>query len=285
MPLEERVKIRRVLTDTALARQHDRLLAGGPPRKRIDVPWKRFVRSRYPAPALALACKAQTMLAQGEYEAVNLFSRIAGGLAIAGAPLDLVAAATRVATDEIRHADYAFRFAALLGGKDDVVIDVRSRRAEQRWGSKLNLETLDRMMIEIPAIGEGLACALLAASRERASDVVARPLYDSILADEVHHTRLGWYYLAWRAPQWTAAERQRAADRAGEVDHRGREALLVGTRRAGRKPQGRPRPRGARERRPARGHPAHHGGGESCRRSTSWASGRRTRGRSATRGK
>src|SRR3984957_6626194 len=224
MQLEERVKIRRVLTDTALARQHDRLIAGGPPRKRFAIPWARFVRSRYPAPALALACKAQTMLAQGEYEAVDLFSRIAGGLAIAGAPLDLVAAATRVATDEIRHADYAFRFAALLGAKDDVVIDVRSRRAEQRWGTQLDLETLDRMMIEIPAIGEGLACALLAASRERASDVVARPLYDLILADEVHHTRLGWYYLAWRAPQWTAAERQRAADRAGgaiiEVEER-----------------------------------------------------------------
>ncbi|MGH7297832.1 MAG: ferritin-like domain-containing protein, partial [Polyangiaceae bacterium] len=217
MALDERVRIRRVLTDTALARQHDRLIAGGPPRKRVEVPWKRFVRSRYPAPALALACKAQTMLAQGEYEAVDLFSRIAGALAVSGAPLDLVAAATRVATDEIRHADYAFRFAALLGGRDDVAIDVRSRRAEQRWGTKLDMETLDRMMIEIPAIGEGLACALLAASRERASDVVARPLYDSILADEVHHTRLGWYYLAWRAPQWSTAEKQRAADRAGEA--------------------------------------------------------------------
>ena len=217
MPLAERVKIRRVLTDTALARQHDRLIAGGGRRKRFDVPWKRFVRSKYPAPALALACKAQTMLAQGEYEAVDLFSRIAGALAVNGAPLDLVAAATRVATDEIRHADYAFRFAALLGGRDDVVIDIRSRRAEQRWGTKLDMETLDRMMLEIPAVGEGLACALLAASRERARDVVARPLYDSILADEVHHTRLGWYYLAWRAPQWTKAERQRAADRAGDA--------------------------------------------------------------------
>jgi hypothetical protein len=217
MPLDERVKIRRVLTETPLARQHDRLIDGGPRRKRVPVPWKRFVRSRYPAPALALACKAQTMLAQGEYEAVDLFSRIAGALAVNGAPLDLIAAATRVASDEIRHADYAFRFAALLGGRDDVVIDVRSRRAEQRWGTKLDIETLDRMMLEIPAVGEGLACALLAASRERASDVVARPLYDSILADEVHHTRLGWYYLAWRAPQWTQAERQRVAERAGEV--------------------------------------------------------------------
>jgi hypothetical protein len=217
MPLEERIQIRRVLTQGPLARQHDRLLAGRGARKIVEVPWSKFDRSKYPAPALALACKAQTMLATGEYEAVDLFSRIAAGLAINGAPIDLVAAATRVAADEIRHADYAFRFAALLGGTDDVRIDVRSKRAEQRWGTRMDLGMLDLLMIEIPAVGEALACALIAASRKRARDPVARALYTSILGDEVHHTRLGWYYLAWRAPQWSAAERQRAADRAGEV--------------------------------------------------------------------
>ena len=30
-----------------------------------------------------------------------------------------------------------------------------------------------------------------------------------ILGDEVHHARLGWYYFAWRAPQWSKAEQQR----------------------------------------------------------------------------
>jgi hypothetical protein len=214
---QERVEIRRVLTASPLARQHDRMLTGRITRKHVDVPWSKFDRSKYPEPALALACKAQTMLATGEYEAVDLFSRMASALAINGAPIDLVAAATRVATDEIRHADYAFRFAALLGGTDDVRIEVRSQRAQDRWGAKLDLGVLDLMMIEIPAVGEALACALLGASRERASDVVARPLYSSILGDEVHHTRLGWYYLGWRAPQWSRAERQRAADRAGEV--------------------------------------------------------------------
>jgi hypothetical protein len=157
------------------------------------------------------------MLATGEYEAVDLFSRIAAGLAINGAPIDLVAAATRVPTDEIRHADYAFRMAALCGGTEDVPIEVRSEHALDRWGRRLDLETLDHMMVEIPAVGEALACALLGASYARASDPVARSLFRSILGDEVHHTRLGWYYLAWRAPQWSVAERQRIADRTGEV--------------------------------------------------------------------
>jgi hypothetical protein len=216
MAVLERIRIRRALTDTPLARQHDRTVSGRSTRRVVAVPWSKFDRSKYPEAALSLACKAQTMLATGEYEAVDLFSRIAAGMVVNGVPIDLVAAATRVATDEIRHCDYAFRMAALCGGAD-VDIEMRRGRAQARWSTSLDLETLDHMMIEIPAIGEGLACALLAASRDRASDPVARPLFTSILGDEVHHTRLGWYYLAWRAPQWSVAERQRIADRAGEV--------------------------------------------------------------------
>jgi len=217
VPAPDHIRIRRVLTETPLARQHDQTLSGRSTRKVVAVPWSRFDRSKYPEPALALACRAQTMLATGEYEAVDLFSRIAAAMVSNGLPIDLVAAAARAATDEIRHCDFAFRMAALCAGKDDVVIDVLSGRAQARWSRAVDLETLDAMMVEIPAIGEGLACALLAASRDRATDPVVRPFYTSILGDEVHHTRLGWYYLAWRAPQWSMAERQRIADRAGEV--------------------------------------------------------------------
>ena len=49
------------------------------------------------------------------------------------------------------------------------------------------------------------------------TDPVARALFTSIIGDEVHHARLGWYYFAWRAPQWTHAERQRLADRVGDL--------------------------------------------------------------------
>jgi hypothetical protein len=217
MSVPERLAIRRVLTQSPLARQHDRTLTGTLTRTPAKIPWSSFDRARYPEPALALACKAQTMLATGEYQAVELFSRLAAGLALNGAPIDLVASAARAATDEIRHADYAFRFAALCGGKDDVAIEVRPKRTEKRWGMALDLESIDFMMVEIAAIGEALACALIRASRERASDVVARPLFTSILGDEVHHTRIGWYYLEWRGPQWTRVERQRVADHAGRM--------------------------------------------------------------------
>jgi 1,2-phenylacetyl-CoA epoxidase catalytic subunit len=209
--------VRRALTDTPLARAHEARLAkraqGRPPK----IPWERFDRTLYPEPALALAYDAQARLAVGEYSAVDLFARIASGLSLVGAPFDLIAAATCIPTDELRHADYAIRFAALCAGKESVELSIDVRMLEARWKQKLDLERLDYEIVEIAAIGETLACALLGACSERATDPVAKAVYDTILSDEIHHARLGWYYLAWRAPQWSQRERQRVSDRAGRM--------------------------------------------------------------------
>jgi hypothetical protein len=105
--------------------------------------------------------------------------------------------------------------ASLLAGRE-ATFDI-DPVATPWWRGRLGLEELDRFIIEVPAIGETLACSLLSACQERATEPVLHAIYSAIVSDEVHHARLGWYYLAWRAPQWTHAERQRAADRAGEI--------------------------------------------------------------------
>jgi hypothetical protein len=210
------VKVRRVLTDTPLARQHDRaILQHGSARHR-PIPFDRFDRTKYPAAAVELSLQAQKALAVGEYTAVDLFAHVASSLAMNGAPFDIVAAATRVPSDEIRHADITFRMARLLAGRD-VEVQFDREAMTLRWTDGTDLEALDATMTEVSAIGETLACALLSACVERATDPTLRALFRSIVADEVHHARLGWYYLAWRAPQWTRAERQRVADRAGAL--------------------------------------------------------------------
>jgi hypothetical protein len=208
------VRIRRVLTETPLARLHERTILQRGPRKGIAVPWRSFRRDAHPPAALALAYDAQRMLALGEYSAVSLFARFVDGLARAGAPFDLVSAAARVPEDEIRHADLAFRFAALCAGRE---ITVESAEDTKRsvWHERLTLEDLDSFAIEVVAIGETLACGLLSACRDGATDPLAHAIYGNIVADEVHHARLGWYYLLWRAPQWSDADRQRVADVAG----------------------------------------------------------------------
>ena len=174
--------------------------------------------------------------AVGEWMAVDLFARLTAALTLANAPIDLVAAAAKIPTDEVRHADLALRMAAALI-EEDVYQPAIDTERHVYLAAPLSLEDLDYAMLEMPAIGETLACALLSASRDGAKDPVARAVFSSLLRDEVHHARLGWYYLAWRSEQWTAAERQRVADRAGNF------VAVVETMFA----RGRDAPRGSRQ--------------------------------------
>jgi hypothetical protein len=79
-----------------------------------------------------------------------------------------------------------------------------------------NRENVDFLVLKYAAVGETLAAALLTECRRRAKDRVARALFTSLAADEVHHARLGWYYAAYRSPLWSVRERQGLADRVGE---------------------------------------------------------------------
>jgi hypothetical protein len=231
--------LRRLLTETPLARQHERVMQGRPRHAIAPIPWGGFDRRRWPDGALALALDAQRKLAMGEYLAVDLFARVASAVALHGAPIDLVAAAAGIPSDEIRHADITLRMASLMAG-GDIAVDVKKELLATRYSPRMTQEELDDFIVEVPAIGETLACALLKACADRATDPTVKALYANIVRDEVHHARFGWYYLHWRAPQWTQAERQRVADRMGthvvEIERRfwkGRDAPK-GARKAAR---------------------------------------------------
>jgi hypothetical protein len=218
----ERLRVRRRLTETPLARLHEHTLLAKGPRARRAIPWKSFDRSKYPEAALRLATTAQRSLALGEYGAVDLFSHMAIDLSLNGAPFDLVASCTKAASDEMRHADYAMRMGALFAGAP-VSFDLDRDGLRKVVSKRLSLEDLDITMLEVGVMSETLACALLSECARRASDPVAKALFGSLVADEVHHARLGWYYMAWRSPEWSRAQRQRVADRAG--------VMLVNTER------------------------------------------------------
>jgi hypothetical protein len=225
-------RLRRTLTHTPLARQYARTAVD-----RID--YAAFDRARYPAAARRAAAVAQSSLAVGEWMAVDVFARLTTALTLASAPIDLVAAAASIPAEEVRHADLALRMAAALTDEPVEAPPVEPNR-HGYLAAPMTLENLDFAMLELPAMGETLACAMLSASRDCATDPVVRAHFKALLRDEVSHARLGWYYLAWRNETWTPAERQRVADRAGNfVAHvevmfgRGRDAPR-GARKAAR---------------------------------------------------
>ncbi len=236
-PAEDgRYIVRRRLTGTPLERRLE--LRVREHARGLD--WKAFDRKQYPEAALALAYDAARRLAIGEYGAIALFARAASSVSLNGVPFDLVCAAAEVPADEARHAELAVRVAALVGGcaPEEVCLPIDREAVEASWPRVLDLETLDHFMVDVAAVSETLAAALLTGCQRTATDPVLRGFFKSLVADEIHHARLGWYYLAWRAPQWDRSARQRIADRTGslvaDVEHRfwiGRDAPR-GCRRA-----------------------------------------------------
>lgn len=201
----------RTMSATPLARAHEHQL------RKLD--WARFDRRRYRAEARDLAARALIDLAAGEYEAFVGFSQVSSALALVAAPFDLLSAAARIPADEIRHADYALRLAAVIADCEPSEIPIRIEQEKLRALSarKWDFAGVDSMMVAVPAIMETISAGLLAARRDQARDPLVRTVLSSILADEIHHARLGWYYLMWRAPQWSREERQQVADRAGSL--------------------------------------------------------------------
>jgi hypothetical protein len=178
------------------------------------VPWQTFDRSRYASAALVLAQSQAERLAEGEYNSVGLFGQIASGLALNGAPFDVIAEATTIAHDEIRHATYCLRLAELCSGTQ-LSLPVHRQEVADLGRGLLDVLALDSFVLKYSAVGETLAAALLHACAERATEPVSKAVYGTLAGDEVHHARLGWYYLSWRAPQWSQADRQRLADDIG----------------------------------------------------------------------
>lgn len=211
-PAREVISIAHWLSETPLAKVHDRALRGALLRVPKPIPWEAFERKRYPAPALELATDLAARLANGEYASIALFTQITAGLALGGAPFDLVHAATRIASDELRHAEYCIRMAELCSnGKVTLEIDRQALLTDVPNAMVRN--DVDFLVLKYACIGETLAAALLTECRRRARDKVAKALFTSLAGDEVGHARFGWYYAAHRVHEWTLTERQSLADR------------------------------------------------------------------------
>jgi hypothetical protein len=202
-------------SSTPLGRRHQRELRRGAIRHQKPIPFEAFEKSRYAEPALSLARELFIGLARGEYGAIAQFASLSTGLTLHAAPLELILGATRASSDEARHTDYCLKMAELCGNAAPVQLSRAS--LEANVPASLTLAELDLAMLANCAVAETLATALLTACRNQASDPVARAFMTALVADEVHHARLGWYYAAYRSASWTQPERQRLADRMAET--------------------------------------------------------------------
>jgi hypothetical protein len=215
MTIRDSIGLSGALSDTPLARRHEQLVVGKLARTLKPLPWDAFDRTAYPDDALRLGAELWSGLAVGEYASIGLFAEIAAGLTFTGAPFDFVFAATQVSGDEARHAEYCVRAASLfVGGAPAIQVPAEGLHA--KLAPLVDIEEVDFAMLQYVAFSETLATALLTECKRRARDRLSRALFTSLLSDEIHHARLGWYYAAHRSPLWTPGERQQLADRTAE---------------------------------------------------------------------
>jgi hypothetical protein len=205
--------VRFALSDSPLARSHQQRQRARPLYR---IAFDQFRRDAYPEPALELAAEQLRSFAAGEYETVGKFSRVTSALAFNGAPFDLIASAAAIPSDEVRHAEYMLRMSSLCGGRE-AALSIDDEHLTKSWSTPLDFESLDALMVSLPALSETLAFAMLSTAKRLAQDPVVRQVYASLIGDEMTHLRLGWYYLKWREPQWSRAERQRVAEVAAAI--------------------------------------------------------------------
>ncbi len=133
-----------------------------------------------------------------ETEASLRFGSLASRLNAAGAPRSLVELAERASTDETRHAAHCERLFRGLGGKHLTAVE---RVVEYAPPSLPEAERLTYELVSQCCVAETQSTATLVTLLEAAENAELRAVLHELARDEVHHSRLGWAYLAWARPR------------------------------------------------------------------------------------
>jgi Rubrerythrin len=133
-----------------------------------------------------------------ETEASLRFGSLARRLEGVGAPRALVELADRASKDETRHAAHCARLFRGLGGTNltgvDRVVEYAPRSLPER-------ERLTYELVAQCCVAETQSTATLVTLLDAAETLELRSVLHELARDEVHHSRLGWAYLAWARPR------------------------------------------------------------------------------------
>ena len=176
--------------ETHLEAQHRRLMDAG----RAAVPYDASTAASLPVELRASLAELWRARMLGEHRSVGIFALYVLDLLGAGAPAEMLSGACRASLDEVRHAEIFARLASLYSGKsetpepgipampDDASVPMRDQIA--------------REALHLSVFAESYSAVLLGELLDRAKDPTVRAALGVVLADEVHHARMGWAMLA-----------------------------------------------------------------------------------------
>jgi hypothetical protein len=191
-------------TTDLLARFHRTIMD-----RRHDLDWS-FDAGAFTTEQIELARAQWSHRAVAEYESTAQFAQLLHRLTRMGAPIEIIGAATRLATDECRHAELCAKLAELFGGNSGTVTQ----------GGLSLYDDLDDPMLQcvmtilaVCCFGETLSVPMFRALTVVTTEPVARRVVEVIAGDEEYHSRFGWSALGWFVAEMTDEQKTAVADR------------------------------------------------------------------------
>jgi Rubrerythrin len=126
------------------------------------------------------------------------FGALARRLDGIGAPRALVELAGRASRDETRHAAHCERFFRKLGGSR---LSAVGEVIEYAPPGLPDRERLTYELVSQCCVAETQSTATLVTLLDAAETAELKSVLQELARDEVHHSRLGWAYLAWARPR------------------------------------------------------------------------------------
>jgi len=166
-----------------------------------------FDASAWPDDEVRRARRQWASRADAEFASTAQFAGLVHALTRLGAPIELIGAATRLVTDECRHADLCQRFAAALG--DDTPVGAGRHALSVVPTEAPTWFAVARAILTACALGEQISVTVLDALRAVCDAPLAAAVCERIGSDERFHARFGYEALAWILPRLTDDERQR----------------------------------------------------------------------------
>ena len=184
------------------------------PRK--DIPWDKFMKSKYSEEQLWAARNAWSRRAWLEYGAISESPAIQIRFARESRETDLGLFFTIRSQEEARHAEVCYLMAEACGG----YIEAPPLR---EYESNVVTHGVRSMALDPNCLLEALIAALVCAAEEVAFDVfkhlseitadpIARACSRGITRDEVRHCAFGWHYMAKRVPHLGLEELKQIED-------------------------------------------------------------------------
>ena len=133
--------------------------------------------------------------AEAELRASGSFAYVAGVLAEAGAPAELVGLARRAIHDERRHARICWQVACAFAGRELPAPRVLPVTVPRHDGAPAELRRVLHV-VGMCCLNETSGNAFLEVCRAGARGALARAALHELACDEIDHARIGWAFVA-----------------------------------------------------------------------------------------